>query len=92
MSPEPEGNPLVCIARRRHKVFYRVAHCERYWLIQTNIGGLPNLSLKACRVGEEHLETWKDVVRDDADVPIPVFDGGHERSLDVSSFFRPLRI
>ena len=65
-------------------MLYRVTHCQGFWLVQTNVGGLPNLSLKACRVGEEYLETWKDVVRYDADAPVPVFDGGHERSLDVS--------
>ena len=47
---------LVCIAKRKHKVLYRVTHCQGYWLVQTNIGGLPNLSLKACRVGEEGME------------------------------------
>ncbi len=80
----PAKNDLVCIAKRRPKVLYRVTHCQGFWLVQTNVGGLPNLSLKACRVGEEYLETWKDVVRYDADAPVPVFDGGHERSLDVS--------
>jgi oligopeptidase B len=75
---------LVCIAKRKHKVLYRVTHCQGYWLVQTNIGGLPNLSLKACRVGEEGMETWRDVVNSDTDTPVPVFDGGHARSLDVS--------
>ena len=75
---------LVCIAKRKHKVLYRVTHCQGYWLVQTNIGGLPNLSLKACRVGEEGMEIWRDVVRSDTDSPVPVFDGGHARSLDVS--------
>jgi oligopeptidase B len=81
------ANDLVCIAKRKHKVLYRVAHCRGYWLVQTNIGGLPNLSLKACRVGEEGTETW--VVGSDADTPVPVFDGGHARSLDVSDRIVP---
>lgn len=70
---------LVCIAKRAHKVLYRVTHCQGYWLIQTNIGGLPNLSLKSCRVGKDGMENWKDVVINNNDVPIPVFRGGHER-------------
>ena len=81
---------LVCIAKRKHKVLYRVTHCQGYWLVQTNIGGLPNLSLKACRVGEEGMETWRDVVSSYTDAPVPVFDGGHARSLDVSNHIFPL--
>ncbi len=86
-SPE---NSLVCIARRKIKVLYRVTHCEGYWLVQTNIRGLPNLSLKVCRVGEEGMEIWKDVVGNDFDAPVPVFDGGHKRSLDEVTMFNPL--
>jgi hypothetical protein len=51
---------------------------------------LPNLSLKACRVGEEGMETWRDVVSSYTDAPVPVFDGGHARSLDVSNHIFPL--
>jgi oligopeptidase B len=81
---------LVCIAKRAHKVLYRVTHCQGYWLVQTNIGGLPNLSLKACRVGKDGMENWKDVIINNNDVPsIPVFSGGHERSLDGVTVFHP---
>ncbi|KAL9183871.1 hypothetical protein ACHAXT_004727 [Thalassiosira profunda] len=92
----PEGNEgnaatnkLVCIAKRQSKVLYRVTHCRGHWLVQTNIGDLPNLSLKACRVGEEGMENWKDVVSTDNGEPVSVFDGGHERSLDGVTVFNP---
>lgn len=77
---------LICIAKRQPNVLYRVTHCDGYWLIQTNLGGLPNLSLKACPVGEGGMENWNDIVGD-ADACTPVFDGGHARSLDVSSCY-----
>lgn len=73
---------LVCIAKRAHKVLYRVSHCQGYWLVQTNIGGLPNLCLKACRVGKDGMENWKGV-------DIPVFSGEHECSLDGVTVFHP---
>ena len=79
-----DQNELLCIAKRQPKVLYRVTHCQGYWLVQTNIGGLPNLSMKACPVGTEGMEKWKDVVSIDSGAPMPVFDGGHKRSLDVS--------
>ena len=79
---------LVCIAKRKHGVRYRVTHCRGYWLVQTNIGGLPNVCLKACRVGDkEGMTAWKDVVSSDTDLPI--FDGGHQRSLDGITIFNP---
>jgi len=85
------SNTLTCIAKRQPNVLYRVTHCKGYWLVSTNIGGLPNLSLKACPVGKGGMECWKDIVRSDStDVPIPVFDGGHERSLDGVTVFNPL--
>ena len=77
---------LVCIAKRQPNVLYRVTHCEGYWLVQTNLGGLPNLSLKACLVDNGEMKYWHDVVSVDTDIQTPVFDGGHARSLDVSSF------
>ncbi|KAL7543122.1 hypothetical protein ACHAXR_012546 [Thalassiosira sp. AJA248-18] len=84
---ETASNKLVCIAKRQPKVLYRVTHCQGYWLVQTNMGGLPNLSLKACHVGEEGMSNWKDVVSSETDTP--VFDGGHERSLDGVTIFNP---
>ena len=85
LSPDEDvkdNNKFVCIAKRQPGVLYRVTYCHGYWLVLTNIGELPNLSLKACRVGDEGMEHWKDVVSTDTDEPI--FSGGHERSLDVS--------
>ena len=81
----PSARELVCIAKRQPNVLYRVAHCEGYWLVQTNLGGLPNLSLKACRVGNGEMANWKDVISNDAcNHTSTVFYGGHDRSLDVS--------
>lgn len=77
---------LICIAKQQPNVLYRVTHCDGYWLVQTNLGGLPNLSLKACPVGEGGMENWNDIAGY-ADVCTPVFDGGHARSLDVRSCY-----
>lgn len=77
---------LTLLAKRQPKVLYRVTHCQGYWLVSTNIGGLLNLSLKACRVGEEGMEKWKDVVDN---FGVSVFDGGNERSLDGVTVFNP---
>jgi len=87
---EEQQLELVCIAKRQPKVLYRVTHLGGYWLVQTNIGGLPNFSLKACPVGEAGMDNWKDVVSIfDNDALIPVFYGGHERSLDGVTVFKP---
>ena len=77
---------LTLLAERESKVLYRVTHCQGYWLVSTNIGGLPNLSLKACRVGEEGMAKWKDVVDNTG---VSVFDGGNKRSLDGVTVFNP---
>ena len=45
---------FVCISKRVDKLCYRVSCAGEYWLVQTNnMGYTPNLSLKACRIGEE---------------------------------------
>eukprot|EP00585_Thalassiosira_rotula_P011226 CAMPEP_0196159548 /NCGR_PEP_ID=MMETSP0910-20130528/46377_1 /TAXON_ID=49265 /ORGANISM="Thalassiosira rotula, Strain GSO102" /LENGTH=895 /DNA_ID=CAMNT_0041424469 /DNA_START=409 /DNA_END=3097 /DNA_ORIENTATION=+ len=96
--PDGKNKELVCIAKRQPKVLYRVTHCRGYWLVQTNIGNLPNLSLKSCRVGETGMEHWKDVFVVDISsgsdgssnaAGMPVFDGGHERSLEGVTVFNP---
>ncbi|KAL7520807.1 hypothetical protein ACHAWX_005510 [Stephanocyclus meneghinianus] len=81
----PIATDLACIARRRNKVLYRVAHCKGYWLVLTNQGGSPNLSLMACPVGIE--ENWNQVVLQTTGNA--VFDGGHHRSLDGIKVFDP---
>ena len=88
------NNKLACIAKRQSKVLYRVTHCQGYWLVQTNIGGLPNLSLKACPVGKGEMENWKDVVDSSGTTgdTLAVFDGSHERSIDVSSMLFDLSV
>lgn len=84
---DTRSNKLVCIAKRQHKVLYTVKHCHGYWLVQTNIGGLPNLSLKACKVGDEGMDKWKDVVS--SNTGEIVFDGGHVRTCDGLTVFTP---
>jgi oligopeptidase B len=85
---------LKCISKREEKLCYRVTHCFGYWLVQTNNkGNTPNLSLKACKVGEEKDATcWLDVVTSSkigSNSSVPIFDGGNERSLDGITIFSP---
>jgi len=84
---ESKSNKLVCIAKRQVGVVYRVTHCQGWWLVQSNIG-TPNVSLKACRVGEVGMDKWKDVVT--ANDQTKVFDGSHKRSIDGVTIFNPL--
>ena len=84
----PKAGSLLCISSRREKVVYRVSHCKGYWLLQTNMGHLPNLGLKSCRVGEEcSMDKWNDVVL--SSTGNPIFDGGDKRSLDYITVFQP---
>ena len=83
---ESKSNKLVCIANRQVGVVYRVTHCQGWWLVQSNIG-TPNVSLKACRVGEEGMDKWKDIVT--ANDQTRVFDGSHQRSIDGVTIFSP---
>ena len=83
---ELKSNELVCIAKRQVGVVYRVTHCHGWWLVQSNIE-TPNMSLKACRVGEEGMDKWNDVVT--AYDQTKVFDGSHKRSIDGVTIFSP---
>lgn len=98
LQQEAEGKTvaeqLKCISKREDKLCYRVTHCFGYWLVQTNNkGDTPNLSLKACKVGEEKDSTcWLDVVNASkigSNSSVPIFDGGNERSLDGITIFSP---
>mmetsp|Transcript_22043 Transcript_22043/g.37695 ORF Transcript_22043/g.37695 Transcript_22043/m.37695 type:complete len:890 (-) Transcript_22043:246-2915(-) len=85
------GEQLVCISKRLDKLCYRATSCAGYWLIQTNnMGNTPNLSLKACRVGEEEdPSSWLDVVNTENETPEVMFTGGDGRSLDGVTIFSP---
>ena len=83
---------FVCISKRIDKLCYRVTSCAGgYWLVQTNnMGGTPNLSLKACKLGEEKdASTWLDVVFKGNKTSEVMFDGGDEKSLDGVTVFSP---
>jgi len=79
---------LVCISKRLDKLCYRITHCSGYWLIQTNNMGItPNVSLKACRIGEEKdSSSWLDVVDTENEV---MFNGADGRSLEGVTIFSP---
>lgn len=81
----PSVSNLGCIASKREKVLYYATHCKGHWLIQTNVGGLPNLSLKFCRVGDEC--NWNDVVLKATGAA--VFDGRDPKSLENIKVFDP---
>jgi len=85
---ESVADQFVCISKRLDKLCYRVTHCSGYWLVQTNNMGItPNLSLKACRIGEEKdSSSWLDVVDTENEV---MFDGKDGRSLDGVTVFSP---
>ena len=71
----PKKNDVVCVSPRRENTLYQITHCKDYWLFMTNVGRLPNFSLKACRVGETcDKHTLKDVIL--STDRTPVFDGG----------------
>lgn len=82
---------LVCISERVDKLCYRVTRCAGYWLVRTNnMGNTPNLSLKACRIGEEKDSgSWLDVVNTENEVLEVMFNGGDGRSLDGVTIFSP---
>lgn len=89
---ESVAEQLVCISKRVDKLCYRVTHCSGYWLVQTNNMGItPNLSLKACRIGEEKdSSSWLDVVNTTENgTPEVMFNGDDGRSLDGITLFSP---
>ena len=82
---EGTGIETRMVAPRAPGLVYRVGHCRGHWLVQTNLGDggkTPNFSLRACRVGDEGMERWELVTL--AGSGEAAFDGGHDRSLDVS--------
>jgi len=90
-SQESVAEQLVCISKRVDKLCYRVTRCAGYWLILTNNkGNTPNLSLKACRIGEEKdSSSWLDVVNTEHETPELMFNGGDGRSVDGVTIFSP---
>jgi oligopeptidase B len=83
----PFASGLRCIAPRRTNLLYRATHACGYWLLLTNLGNSPNLSLKVCPVGTEDPDGWKDVTL--CTTGIAVFDGGDQISLDMVTAFIP---
>ena len=80
----PAAAVVQCVAPRRRRVLYEVAHRAGVWWIQSNFGGLPNLALWACAAQPHCQDAWKLVRDADGNV---LFDGGYQTSLDDVSMF-----
>jgi len=76
---------LKCIAKRRHKVLYEAEHRNGKWWIQSNVGGLPNMALFTSPAVADCEDAWCLVNGPDGN---PLFDGGHELSLDGLTCFK----
>ena len=81
---EDPTSEMKCVAKRRPKVLYNVEHQKGNWWIQSNVGGLPNLALWKCPATPNCEDSWELVRNADG---MPLFDGGHEPSLDEVSMF-----
>jgi oligopeptidase B len=70
---------LECVAKRRPKVLYNVAHHKGLWWIQSNVGGLANLALFRCAAQSDCANSWELVCNTNG---TPLFCGDSTTSLD----------
>lgn len=80
---DPEAT-LQCIAPRRSKVLYEVEHHKGHWIIQSNVGGLPNMALWRSPSVPDSQDQW-ELITCEGDT---LFDGGLEKALSDVTCFR----
>jgi len=81
---------LQCVAKRRPKVLYEVAHRDNVWWISSNVGGLPNMALFMAPAVPDCADKWELVKLSgsESESQQVLFPGSLERSLDDVTCFK----
>lgn len=82
----PDTTVLQCVAKRRYKVLYDVAHRHGHWWIESKTGDeTPNKRLFTAPAKANCEDSW--ALLPDPTTGKPLFDGGYERSFDGVTTF-----